>query len=121
MTHSLMPLLAFLAVIAMIPIALWLMKRAGLGGIAPAGAVLRPVAQLALGTSQRVSVVEITVGTERHWLVLGVTGEQVTQLASYPAPDTLAPAAAPTHAATVNQLINRWRGVAGPQGGPGHE
>lgn len=121
MTHSLMPLLAFLVVIALIPIALWLMKRAGLGGIAPAGAVLKPVAQLALGASQRVSVVEIAVGTERHWLVLGVTGEQVTQLASYPAPDHIPASTAPAHAATVNQLINRWRGVSGPQKGPGHE
>ena len=32
MTTSLMPLLAFLLVIAMIPVALWMMKRAGLGG-----------------------------------------------------------------------------------------
>ena len=34
MTTSLMPLLAFLLVIAMIPVALWLMKRAGIGGAA---------------------------------------------------------------------------------------
>jgi len=38
MTTSLMPLMAFLFVIAMIPAALWLMKRAGLGGGAPAAA-----------------------------------------------------------------------------------
>jgi len=106
MTTSLMPLLAFLLVIAMIPVALWMMKRAGLGGAAPAGGVLRHVAQLGLGASQRVTVVEIAVGAERHWLVLGVTGERVTQLASYPA-----------HAAAVNQLIARWRGVIGPQRG----
>jgi flagellar protein FliO/FliZ len=117
MTTSLMPLLAFLLVIAMIPVALWMMKRAGIGGAAPAGSVLRPVAQLGLGASQRISVVEIAVGTERHWLVLGVTGERVTQLASYPAPDVAATPSAPAHTAAVNQLIARWRGVAGPQGG----
>ncbi|HEX7637543.1 MAG TPA: flagellar biosynthetic protein FliO, partial [Burkholderiaceae bacterium] len=72
MTHSLMPLLAFVLVIALIPLALWTMKRAGVGG-APAGNVLRQVAQLGLGASQRVAVVEVAVGAERHWLVLGVT------------------------------------------------
>jgi flagellar protein FliO/FliZ len=117
MTTSLMPLLAFLLVIAMIPAALWMMKRAGLGGAAPAGGVLRHVAQLGLGASQRVTVVEIAVGAERHWLVLGVTGESVTQLAAYPAPDVAQVASAPAHAAAVNQLIARWRGVTGPKEG----
>ena len=116
MTTSLMPLVAFLFVIAMIPVALWMMKRAGIGGAAPAGSVLRHVSQLSLGTSQRVTVVEITVGSERHWLVLGVTGERVTQLASYPAPDIATATAAPAHTAAVNQLIARWRGATGPQG-----
>jgi flagellar protein FliO/FliZ len=118
MTSSLMPLVAFILVIALIPVALWMMKRAGLGGAAPAGSVLRHVSQLSLGTSQRVTVVEIAVGVERHWLVLGVTGERVTQLASYPAPDVAAAPPAPAHAAAVNQLIARWRGTAGkPSGG----
>ena len=119
MTHSLMPLFAFLVVIAMIPVALWLMKRAGIGGVAPAGTVLRPVAQLALGASQRVTVVELTVGAERHWLVLGVTGENVNQLGSYPAPDHIPVASSPAHTAAVNQLLNRWRGA--PGGARGHE
>ena len=111
-----MPLLAFVLVIALIPVALWVMKRAGVGGMQTAG-VLRPVAQLSLGASQRVSIVEVTVGAERHWLVLGVTGERVSQLATYPAPD-LAPSASPTaHATAVNQLLARWRGGAGPQPG----
>ena len=118
MTTSLMPLVSFVFVIAMIPVALWLMKRAGIGGSAgPAGGVLRHVSQLSLGTSQRVTVVEITVGAERHWLVLGVTGERVTQLASYPAPDIAAAPSAPAHTAAVNQLIARWRGATGSQEG----
>lgn len=120
MTTSLMPLMAFLLVIALIPLALWLMKRAGIGGaVGPAGSVLRHVSQLSLGTSQRVTVVEIAVGAERHWLVLGVTGERVTQLASYPAPDVAAAPSAPAHTAAVNQLIARWRGATGGQGEAG--
>jgi len=118
MTTSLMPLLAFLFVIALIPVGLWLMKRAGLGGAGgPAGSVLRHVSQLSVGTAQRVTVVEVAVGAERHWLVLGVTGERVTQLASYPAPDAPAAPPAPAHTAAVDQLIARWSGAAGPQEG----
>ena len=118
MMTSLMPLVAFLFVIAMIPVALWLMKRAGLGGAGgPQGSVLRHVSQLSLGTSQRVTVVEVAVGVERHWLVLGVTGERVTQLASYPAPDIAAAPPAPAHTTAVNQLIARWRGATGSQEG----
>ena len=111
-----MPLLAFVLVIALIPVALWVMKRAGVGGMQTAG-VLRPIAQMSLGASQRVTVVEIAVGVERHWLVLGVTGERVTQLASYPAPDVAAVPPAPAHTAAVNQLIARWRGATGSQEG----
>ena len=117
MTTSLMPLLAFLLVIALIPVALWMMKRAGLGGAAPSGGVLRHVAQLGLGASQRVTVVEIAVGTERHWLVLGVTGENVTQLATYPAPDLSQAPTATAHSTAVNQLLARWRGGTGAQDG----
>jgi flagellar protein FliO/FliZ len=116
MTSSVMPLLAFLVVIALIPGALWLMKRSGVGG-AQAGSVLRPVANLSVGTTQKVQVVEVAVGAERHWLVLGVTGDNVSQLASYVAPDLPAPPQAPAHAMAVNQLIARWRGVTNARGG----
>jgi len=124
MSTSLMPLLAFVAVVALIPLALWTLKRAGVGGAAAGGSVLRNVAQLGVGATQRVAVVEIAVGAERHWLVLGVTGEQVTPLATYPAPDMPQPPSSPAHAAAVNQLINRWRGGAsnnGSQGGARHD
>ena len=120
MSTSLMPLLAFVVVIALIPVVLWTMKRAGVGN-AQSGNVLRHVAQIGVGSTQRVVVVEIAVGAERHWLVLGVTGEQVTQIASYPAPDTPQSPDAPAHAMAVNQLISRSRGSAGAQGGPRHD
>lgn len=118
MTTSLLPLGAFIVVIALIPLALWTMKRAGLGG-ASTGGVLRHVANLGLGTQQRVTVVEVAVGDDRHWLVLGVTGEQVTNLATFAAPDAAAlpPApgpALPSHVVTVQQLVARWRGQSGP-------
>ena len=121
MTNALMPLLSFVLVIALIPAALWLMKRSGVGG-AQAGGVLRPIANLSLGSSQRVAVVEIAVGAERHWLVLGVSNDRVTQLTSYPAPETSAipgPAAVAAHTATVNQLVNRWRSTSGQNNAQG--
>ena len=112
MATSLMPLIAFFVVIALIPLALWLLKRAGVGGAGQPGSVLRAVANLGIGTSQRVTVVEVAVGTQRHWLVLGVTPEQVHTLAAYQAPDQQPSPGAPAHQATVNQLISRWRGAA---------
>ena len=117
MSSPVMPLLAFVLVVALIPVALWLMKRSGVGG-APVGGVLRPVANLSLGASQRVAVVEVAVGGERHWLVLGVTSERVAQLATYAAPDLPPPPDAPAHATAVNQLLARWRGAMG-EGGRG--
>ena len=110
-----MPFLAFLVVIALIPGALWMMKRAGVGG-AQAGSVLKPIANLAVGNTQKVAVVEVAVGAERHWLVLGITGERVSQLASYAAPDVPATPQTPAHAMAVNQLIARWRGVSPARG-----
>jgi flagellar protein FliO/FliZ len=107
-----MSLLAFVVVIALIPAALWLMKRTGMGGAAATG-VLRPVANLSLGSAQRVAVVEVAVGAQRHWLVLGVTGEHVASLATYAAPDLPPAPNAPAHATAVNQLIARWRGATG--------
>jgi len=108
-----MPLVAFLAVVALIPLSLWLLKRSGVGGV-PASGVLKPVATLGLGTSQRVTVVELAVGVERHWLVLGVTGEQVNMLDSYAAPDSGQTPGMPAHQTAVNQLIARWRGAPSP-------
>jgi flagellar biogenesis protein FliO len=92
------------------------MKRAGVGGVQATG-MMKLVGQLSLGASQRVSIVEIAVGAERHWLVLGVTGERVTHLASYPAPDLGPAPAATAHSAAVSQLLARWRGGAGSQPG----
>ena len=52
MNSSLVPLLAFAAVIGMIPVALWLLKRTPLGGAAAAG-VMRTVGVLPLSANQR--------------------------------------------------------------------
>ena len=72
----------FLAVVAIIPLALWLLKRTPLGAGAGSGAAgaLRHVAALPLSPSQRIVTVEVGSGEERRWLVLGVTPQAITTL-----------------------------------------
>jgi len=83
MNSGLMPLLSFIAIIAMIPVALWLLKRTPMGGAAAAG-VMRTVAVLPLSPSQRLLTVEVGSGDDRQWLVLGVTGQTITTLHTMP-------------------------------------
>ena len=103
-------LLWFVAIIAMIPVALWLLKRTPMGG-AGGGGVMRSVAALPLSASQRIVTVEVGQGDERRWLVLGVTATQITTLHTMlPAAEaqTAAAPAAPA-AAGFAQLRNRLR------------
>jgi flagellar protein FliO/FliZ len=113
MPSSLAPLLWFAAVIALIPIALWLLMRTPVGGLAAHG-VLRSVAVLPLSPSQRIVTVEVGRGDERRWLVLGVTPQSITPLHAM-APQGDAP---PTDALPVPsfaQLFGRLR-HRGPPG-----
>jgi flagellar protein FliO/FliZ len=99
--NGLTSLLWFIAVLVMIPLALWLFKRspagARFGGAAAQGGP-RSVAVLALSASQRIVTVEVGQGESRRWLVLGVTPSSITTLhtmepqADAPAPPTVAPA-----------------------------
>ncbi len=76
----------FLAVLALIPLSLWWMKRTGLaqGGMAANGALMRPVAQHVLGPGQKLVTVEVGTGADKVWLVLGVTAQQITALHTLP-------------------------------------
>lgn len=109
-------LLWFIAIVAMIPLVLWLLKRTPVGG-AGGGGLLRHVAMLPLSASQRIAVVEVGQGEARRWLVLGVTPGSITTL------HTLEPQEGPTAAAPGTpgfaQLLAR---LSGPkQGGQGGE
>jgi len=105
---ALMPLLAFAAVVAMIPIALWLMRRAGLGGAAN-GNLMRVVSSLALSPSQKIVIVELMPGSAAQWMVLGVTGESINMLTTIAAPAGVPAAISEPHAPSVAQLIERFR------------
>jgi len=76
-TASLVPsLLAFIAVIAMIPVALWLMKRAQVLRPGAAGP-LSIVAGLSMGPRDRIAVIH----AGGRYLVVGITAQQMTLLA----------------------------------------
>jgi flagellar protein FliO/FliZ len=91
MSQGLVSLLWFLAILVLIPVTLWLLKRTPMGGAAGHG-VLKSIAALPLSTSQRLLTVEVGQGDERRWLVLGVTPHSITTLHTM-APQADAPAA----------------------------
>ncbi|MBC7728529.1 MAG: flagellar biosynthetic protein FliO, partial [Microbacteriaceae bacterium] len=73
------PLAAFVLILALIPTALWLLKRTPLGG-AGSGHGMRLVATLPLAPNQRIVTVEVGQGDDRRWLVLGVTPAGINTL-----------------------------------------
>ena len=79
MSQGFTSLLWFLAILVLIPVALWLLRRTPMGGAAGHG-VLRSVAAMPLSTSQRIVTVEVGHGAARRWLVLGVTAQSITTL-----------------------------------------
>ena len=70
----------FLAIVAMIPIALWLLKRTPVGGGGHGAGAMRHVSTLPLSSSQRLVTVEVGSGEARRWLVLGVTQGSIATL-----------------------------------------
>jgi flagellar protein FliO/FliZ len=103
----------FVLILAMIPAALWFLKRTPMGGGASVG-LLRTVAMLPMSQNQKVVIVEVGSGEERQWLVLGVTAQTITTLHTL-APQTDAPDAAGAHGLNGQpvppfaQLLNRLR------------
>lgn len=108
MNTTWLSLLWFLAVLALIPVALWLLKRTPLAQGAGAAGVMRTVAVLPLSPSQRLVTVEVGSGDERRWLVLGVTPQQISTLHTM-APQADAPTAAPS-APSFAQALRQMRG-----------
>ena len=105
-------LLWFAAIVALIPLALWLLKRSPLvGGSARAGTP-RPVAVMPMSAQHKLVTVEVGQGEDRLWLVLGVSPQGIrtlhTMVPQGPAPD-VAPA---PPAAAFAQLLSRLRGPA---------
>lgn len=89
---SWLPALWFLIVIALIPLALWLLKRSPLQALQQGGA--RVVGATHLGPGQRLVTVEVGEGEERRWLLLGVSNQGISKLHEM-APGSPPPATAP--------------------------
>jgi flagellar protein FliO/FliZ len=87
MTQSLLSVVVFIALLAMVPWALrWVKRRnGGLPG-SVAGSGSRVVSALGVGPTQRVVTVEVGPPEARVWLVLGITAQAVTPLYNMPAP-----------------------------------
>ncbi|MDT7836585.1 FliO/MopB family protein [Aquabacterium sp. OR-4] len=116
------PLLAFVLIVALIPLSLWLVKRSPLGArlgvgtgplpAAAAGQQPRLLGALALAPGQRVVTVEVGAGDERRWLVLGVSAAGIHTLHTLPpgAPPASDPTAATGMAGSFAQLLARQPG-----------
>ncbi|MEP7101720.1 MAG: flagellar biosynthetic protein FliO [Burkholderiales bacterium] len=113
-SNGISSLLWFVAIIAMIPVALWLLKRTPMGGAA-SGGMLRSIAALPLSQNQRIVTVEVGQGDERRWLVLGVTAQSITTLHTMAPQAESAASAAP--ATPFAQLLGRLRQNSAAQDG----
>jgi flagellar protein FliO/FliZ len=88
-TPSIWPALAaFAAVIVLIPVALWLLKRLQIGTQA-AGQAVTLVGGLTLGPRERIAVIE---SQGRRWMI-GITGQSISLLAELERTDVAAPSA----------------------------
>jgi len=80
MGQTLLVVVLFVAVIAMLPLAIkWIQRRAQSGGAVASGNA-RVVSAVGVGPHQRVVTVEVGPEGARTWLVLGVTGQSITCL-----------------------------------------
>ncbi len=115
-SQGLTSLLWFGAILALIPFALWLLKRTPIGGAAAHG-VLRSIAALPLSASQRIVTIEVGQGSARRWLVLGVTPQSITTLHAMEPLADLPIASAPIQALPAfAQLLAKLRSSKGDTG-----
>ncbi|MBI5721669.1 MAG: flagellar biosynthetic protein FliO [Burkholderiales bacterium] len=113
----------FVAILASIPLLLWLFKRSQMLGAHTSSGTARAVAVLPLSASQKLVTVELGRGDDKLWLLLGVTPQNITTLhtmaALPPLPPTVPgamddpmPPNGPPSAAFA-QLLGRLRGHDG--------
>ncbi|MFT3856591.1 MAG: flagellar biosynthetic protein FliO [Aquabacterium sp.] len=102
-------ILWFLAILALIPISLWVLKRSGMapGAAGTTAAFFKPVAQFNLGPGQRLMAVEVGAGDAKQWLVLGVTAQHISTLHTM-APQELPAAQMPSVHPAFATLLHRF-------------
>jgi len=80
MTQTLVSVVLFVVLLALVPFALkWVQRRAA-GGVGGVASPSRIVSALAVGPHQRVVTVEVGPEGARTWLTLGVTAQSITCL-----------------------------------------
>lgn len=105
----------FLAILVMIPVALWLLKRSPLGGGLSGGmgtahsSAPRMVAVLPLSAQHKLVTVEVGSGETRQWLVLGMSPQGLSTLHTLKADTEPPSSAAAPPAAAFNLLFKRMR------------
>jgi len=105
-SSSFVPALWFLAILALIPFALWLLKRSPLQGLNTQGGV-RVVGSTFLGPNQRLITVALGEGETRRHLLLGVTAQNIQFLQELQPGE--APAAVAAPAPSFAALLARAR------------
>ncbi|MBU6261088.1 MAG: flagellar biosynthetic protein FliO [Burkholderiales bacterium] len=113
-TSYLTSALWFVAIVAAIPLALWLLKRTPLAGVGGRAGAPRLVAMLPVSNQHKLMTVEVGQGEERIWLVVGVSPQGLRTLHTMTAqPEVEAPT---PPAAAFAQLLGRLRGDKGDHG-----
>ena len=105
MSQTLLAVVLFVIVLAMLPFAVKWIQRRALGGANATLNASRLVSVLAVGPQQRVVTVEVGPEGARAWLVLGVTGQAITCLHTAPVvgqPKTYAAVASAVRSGTPN-------------------
>ncbi len=85
----------------------WLVRRTGLNRTL-SGVKMKVIGGLSIGSRERVMVVEIG----DHWLILGVTPNQINTLATMPKqdlPDEVVDANSPTFAMWLKKMMDRQK------------
>jgi flagellar protein FliO/FliZ len=108
MPNGVSSVLWFCAIVALIPVTLWFLKRTPLGGTGAAG-VMKSIATLPLSASQRIVTIEVGHGDERRWLVVGVTPSSITALHTMAPQDDPTPSLPPPMHPAFAQILGRLR------------
>lgn len=80
MTQTLVSVVFFVVLLALVPSALKWVQRRSVGGASGLTSASRIISAIAVGPHQRVVTVEVGPEGERVWLTLGVTAQTITCL-----------------------------------------
>lgn len=101
-------LLWFALVVVAIPFVLALLKRTPLGGGATGNGTMRIVGTLSLAPNQRIVTVEVGHGSDKRWLVIGVTAQNMAALHTMTPQADAGTSASASQPPPFAQLVRLW-------------